>query len=338
MPSIIQKMFNSVPINTYNENLIKRAINGAPGNPDWASILNLIKNLDSHVDLISNTLGIISRHISHGQTGRKLNCLILIDALFKNAKPDALTYYQSQILMDSLDSDIVSNNAQLHNFLYENMPAWIKTLREKNVLDPRFESWVKNYCSTHFIPRLTNKIKKKLFRDLNGCIEVLTMLTECLTNYKTTDKKILSEMVSNAEEITRRLVELQPTIVDQQLSNAIYSTRELCDNCIQCYLSFQKGQTPHIDTLEHMMSRSAQIVEEMSHPLPKQQKQTRVPPKMQKQEQNDLTDGEFFIRLAQLKEQFPTLDSDDLLPQSQLATTQQQVQQPPPTTDSLIDF
>lgn len=333
-------MLNSVPLNTYNENIIKKAINGTPGNPDWACILNLIKNLDNHPDLINNTLGIISRHISHGHTGRKLNCLILIDALFKNAKPDALSGYQSPVLMEALDQNVVSNNAQLHNFLYENMPAWIKNIKEKSVLDPRFEAWVKNYCSTHFVPRLTNKIKRKLFRDLHGCIEVLTMLTECLTNYKSTDKKILSEMVSNAEEITRRLVDLQPTIVDQQLSNAIYSTRELCDNCIQCYLTLQKGQTPHLETLEHMLSRSAEIVEEMSHPLPKQQKQTRVPPKMQKNEQNDLTDGEFFIRLAQLKEQFPSLDDDEQNQQIPLVSTQQP---PPPqasesTTDSLIDF
>ena len=331
-------MYNSVPFNTYNENLIKKAINGPPGNPDWASILNLIKNLDNHNDLINNTLAIISRHISHGHTGRKLNCLILIDALFKNAKPDSLICYQSQILKNCLDSDIVSNNAQLHNFLYENMPAWVKTLREKNVLNPEFEAWVKTYCSTHFIPRLTNKIKKKLFRDLKGCIEILTMLTECLSNYNSTDKKILSEMVSNAEEITRRLVDLQPTIVDQQLSNAIYSTRELCDNCIQCYLAFQKGQTPYIETLEHMMTRSAQIVEEMSHPLPKQQKQTRVPPKMQKPEVNDLTDGEFFIKLAQLKEQLPTLESDAQPEQNPLITTQQQAHIQQPEIDSLIDF
>ncbi|KAK8885627.1 hypothetical protein M9Y10_041077 [Tritrichomonas musculus] len=333
-------MYNSVPLDTYNENLIKKAINGPPGNPDWASILSLIKSLDSHRELINNTLAVLYRHISHGQTGRKLNCLILIDALFKNSKPESLIAYQTQTFMDSLDSDMISNNAQLHNFLYENMSSWIKTLKEKNVLDPQFDTWVKNYCSTHFIPKLTKKIRKKLFRDLNGCIEILTMLTECLSNYSSTDHKILSEMVLNAEEITRRLVDLQPTIVDQQLSNAIYSTRELCDSCLHCYRALQNNQNPHIETLQHMMSRSAQIVEEMSHPLPKPQKQTRVPPKMQKAEQNDLTDAEFFIRLAQLKTQIQSLENDMQSLQNSPSNNQQQAQpqQPPPVTDSLIDF
>ena len=156
------QMYNSIQLNTHNENLIKKAINGPSGNPDWASILSLIKSLDSHPDLIATTLGILHRHMSHGQTGRKLNCLILIDALFKNSKPESLSNYQSQILTNSLDSDMISNNAQLHNFLYENMPSWIKTLREKGVLDQRFEAWVKNYCSTHFVPRLTKQIRKKI--------------------------------------------------------------------------------------------------------------------------------------------------------------------------------
>lgn len=316
------------------ENLIKKAINGPAGNSDWSSILRLISLLDSQNQLVVPAISTICRHLSHGHTGRKLNCLILIDALFKNGKASTVQILQNKTLMEALDSNNVSANPELHNFLYTNMPDWITALQEKNVLLSNFESWTALYCSTHYVPKLTKLIRKKLFKDLQGCIEILIMLSECLVNYQDTDRKLLKEMIANSEEITRRLYELQPTIVDKQLSNAIYSTRELCDNCIHSYLAFEKGEDGNAQALLQMANRSASIVKAMSKPPPKAPKQTRIPPKLQNTETNDLTDTEFFIRLAQLK------TKKVQQPSQPMNETQIPLQEPSNVveTDSLIEF
>ncbi|OHT05017.1 hypothetical protein TRFO_27324 [Tritrichomonas foetus] len=319
------------------DNLVKKAINGRAGNPDWSHILNVINMIDSQPIIINNSISTICRHLSHGNTGRKMNCLILIDALFKNSKPASLKSYQTQGLMDALDADPISTNAELHNFLYKNMPEWVSACQSNQCLDPTFANWVKIYCSTHYVPNLTRHIRKKLFRDLSGCVEVLTMLTECMVNFTNTDKKLLNEIASNAEEIARRLHELQPTIVDKQLSAAIAATRDLCDSAIKQYLTIEKNGQPNCEELMRKVGRAAHIVEECSKPPPKPAKQTRIPPKLQGGDSGDISDAEFFIRLAQIKSNTSQQQNNSQQNISQ-QNVQQQNAQAAGGTDSLIDF
>ena len=315
------------------DNLIKKVINGPPSNPDWRRILNVISLVDDNPGIDFDVSSNVCKHLPHGSSGRKMNCLILIDALFKNAKSHVLRALQTRTLMNALDQDIIKNDASLHNFLYDNMLSWIDSCLKNKVLDNKFSEWVTKYRSTHFVPNLTSKIRKKFFRDLNGCIEILTMLTECLANYSQTDKSLLGEIAANAEEIARRLRDLQPTIVDKQLTKAISVTREFCEKCIHENLAFQKGQMGDLSELFELASKAANTVNLASKPPPKQPKQTRVPPKFQN-ENTDITDSEFFERLRQLK-----LKNNQVQPQQQmndLLSPPNQAQSI--VTDSLIDF
>lgn len=285
--------------------LIRSAVSGAEGSPNWDSICRVVSIFEENPAGIVSYLSAIGKDLGIASHAQRMNTCMLIDSLFKNSKPPQLKALQSPILMDTLKAPGVSLDPHIHNFLYKVMPEWLRILRGANVLNKKFEQFLTDYIDVHYAPFLTPKIREKFVRDLTGVTEVLSMFGDCLlaAGTGTVDKKLLSEIVANVQEITRRLVDLEPTIVERELRGVVIAARDCADVMLQLERDWSQRHGPIdgqlIQAVLHKLRKSLQIAVEPKKPL---QKGVRTPPRGQTVDKNDITDQEFFEKLATLKQ------------------------------------
>ncbi|KAK8894107.1 hypothetical protein M9Y10_022539 [Tritrichomonas musculus] len=232
------------------ENLVKKAISGAPGSPDWSTILRILGIIYSSSSAIPTFISIICNHLARGKKGVSLNCLILIDALFKNSKKPQLILLQSPQLIQQLNSPLIQRNPELHNFIYKFAPVWVSSCAAQNCLDDYFESWQNSMCKTYYVPKMTPSIKSKLNNDLDASLDVLIIFSQCLiTSFldgKGPSDPLLHEILPNVREISKRLNDLEPTVIDKEIRSAISTERSFCELCQHTMVEFKR--TLKIDT------------------------------------------------------------------------------------------
>lgn len=285
--------------------LIRSAISGAGGSPNWDSICRVVSIFEENSAGIVSYLSALGTYVAVASHAERMNACMLIDYLFKNAKPPQLKALQSQNLIDTLKAPGMSLDPHIHNFLYKVMPEWLRILRGANILNKKFEQFLTDYIDVHYAPCLTPKIRAKFVRDLTGVTEVLSMFGDCLlaAGTGTVDKKLLSEIVANVQEITRRLVDLEPTIVERELRGVVIAARDCADVTLQLERDWSQRHGPIdgqlIQAVLHKLRKSLQIAAEPKKPL---QKGVRTPPRAHGVDKNDITDQEFFEKLTALKQ------------------------------------
>lgn len=232
------------------ENLVKKAISGAPGSPDWSTILKILGIIYNSSSAIPTFISIICSNLSRGKKGVSLNCLILVDALFKNSKKPQLVLLQSPQLIQQLNSPLIQRNPELHNFIYKSAPIWVSSCAAQNCLDEYFENWQNSICKSYYVPKMTPSIKSKLSNDLNASLDVLIIFSQCLiTSFldgNSPNDTLLHEILPNVREISKRLTELEPTVIDKDIRYSISIERAFCELCQHTMVEYKRSQ--RIDT------------------------------------------------------------------------------------------
>ena len=228
-----------------HENLLKKAIIGQPGHPDWSGILNLLNVIESQPQTLQVFIELFVKHLKKDPNGLKLNTLMVIDALFKNGKKNQLKQLQGKTLIQELDQREISEDPTLHNFIYQNAAMWVTACRDQNCLIDDFSKWQLKFCSTHYVPELTPSLIKKFFKELDSGTELLTVFSECLiTTFaeggKSSDHQLLDEIVVNSRELERRIDKLLPTLNDPALRTYCAKVFELAKICNQAYDQLMK--------------------------------------------------------------------------------------------------
>ncbi|KAH0793206.1 hypothetical protein GPJ56_002915 [Histomonas meleagridis] len=293
------------------ENLVKKSITGPPGTPDWSSILQILSIFDSQPGSVPIFLTIICKYISKGTFAAKQNSLILVDALFKNSKRQQLQSLQSPVLMKHLSQPGISENPALQNFLYKTTPSWINSCTSQNCLDPKFSKWQQSQFSTHFVPKLTRSIKKKFYDNISASMELLVMFSQCIIASFAdggTEEGLLKEMIPNVREIARRLCDLEPTIVDPDLRNALRITHDFCDFCQQTFGTYKK--TKEVNTND-VVAAATKAQNKLNAIISKKKEPKEKEITKKKKEKNDLTVEEFFAELDKLKSNNNSVDKKE---------------------------
>ena len=299
--------------------LIKRATSGPIGSPDWATILEILGMIESKASLVAVFLPVMRRYIARGKKNVKMNTLVVIDALFKNSKGAQLHGLQSTALMKTLSDPTVAGNPDLHNFLYKAAPTWVANCALHNCLEQEFSEWQEEVCRTHYVPNLTPQLRQKLFGDVEAALEVLVMFAQCvISNFKDggpVDNPLLQEILPNVREIARRLAELEPTVVDQQLHAALVSTHEFCDYCQQVMNDYKRSGRVDPDAIVLQMTKAQRTLRKRMDGDKKEPEEPkkRTPPRRRRRGEDEMSLEEFFAEFDKIKGTQAKPETDDLL-------------------------
>lgn len=328
---------------------VQKAVNGTPGSPDWSTVLTIVSMVEQTPSRIPDLISAICRILQDGAHGKQLNALILLDALFKNCKKPCLTHLQSKQLTNTLDTYQISEDPEMHNYLFKCTPAWIKTCAQNDCLDSTFSEWQESYCNTYFIPHLSGHIKKKLVKDLKGATEILNMFTECLeaaAASQENESSLLIEILQNVREVTVRLVELEPTILDKNLKLVVQTVHAFADACTAAEACYRQTKTFDKDALKSARKAANAKLSRGSRDkvgMAPVERRTPVKKAGENQTDDDISDQEFFEQLARIKTGAPAIATsvapsagDDLLLDFGGPATPQPAAAPKPA-DSLID-
>jgi hypothetical protein len=284
--------------------MVTRAVNPPDGSPDWLAILNIVSVLEQGSLSVPVLLRGIAREFARLNRGGQMNCLVLIDALFKNSKPVVLKALAGPQLADFLSDPMIDDAAPLHNLLHQCMPAWLSALRSNQIANQRFIDFCEQFAATHYVPEITPPIRAKLLRDLSSANDVLALMTECVVSASRGDanEQLLLEILGNVREISERLIELTPMVEDPQLKTLISNTRDFCAMCIQSEAAFRGGRPIDEAALATVMTRSKAALDpavEQAQPPPRQR---RVAPRRAVLlTPNDIPDDLFWGELTALK-------------------------------------
>lgn len=282
------------------EAMVKKSVIGQTGNPDWSSILKLLEHSSKNTRDIPVILSIICKRLKKGPSGMKYNCLMLIDAMFKNLQGHALNAMQDPSLLRRLSSDTVSENPKLHNFIYKNIRAWTQACSEQNCLSPALSNLEKKVRSSHFVPALTHGISRKFFKELDISSELMNIFIEILhttigENGPATNPALV-EMLANIREINHRLDKLLPTIVEPTLLQSVQIISHFAKSCSKNYENYKKFGKCDINELLQFSVRYRKDQEK------RQTKMEDLPRRKPiRTAGDDITEEEFFARLDYMK-------------------------------------
>ena len=330
------------------ESLVRKAIAGPSGTPDWSSILKILGLIDSSSVIIPTFVEVICKTLSRGKKSQCLNCLILIDALFKNSKKQQLSLLQSAKLVRQLNSPIIQHSPELHNFLYKNAPSWVSNCSAQNCLEQFFSSWQESVCRMHYVPKMTEAIRKKLSNDLDASLEVLVMFGQCLiasfADGNNPNDPLLNEIVVNIREIARRIAELMTTVVDRQMLAAIQAESTFCEFCMQAYNDYKKSgivdtNAVILATTKAQNSVKKHLNAEKNQTREKEKK--RGPIRVRGQLFDEMSVDDFFKEFDKIKNSEPSPPSvkpvANLLDFDETPVGSNENQTQKPQTDDLID-
>ena len=288
-----------------HENLLKKAIIGQPGHPDWGGILNLINVIETQPNTLQVFMELFIKHLKKDPNGLKLNTLMVIDALFKNGKKPQLKLLQGKILMTQFDQPEVAEDPTLHNFIYQNASLWVAACRDQNCLVDDFSKWQLKFCSSHFIPELTPMLSAKFFRELDSALEMLTVFSECLitTFAEESDPKspLLTEILVNSRELEKRTDKLLPTLSKPALRSYCSKIFELAKVCNESYDQLVKNRSFDTSILTKAFNNAqAEKNKRSASEAPPEEQRKRKPIRTAG---DDITDEEFWAELHKLKSQ-----------------------------------
>lgn len=225
-------------------NLVKAAVAGPPGVPDWSQILRILDLLESKPSSSSLFVEIFIRFLLKAHPSQKLNTLHLLDAIFKNSKKNSLAPFQSSQLIDVLNQEVISENPTLRNFIVQSSPLWVTACIQNKSLTPAFQSWQNDFCKTFYVPELNENLKKKFISDLYSAIEANLMFSQCLISAfidQTGSKDpLLLDILPNIREIKQRAEKLLPTFVNAEIKRLLQQTLKFCNFSITRYTEFSK--------------------------------------------------------------------------------------------------
>ena len=247
------------------QHLVKAAITGPPGTPNWSVILQILSQIEANPNTILDYITVIIQYLNNGK--QIMNCLILIDALFKNSKKQQLTLLQLQCLLNAFNRPHIAENPQYHNFIFKSSPAWIAQCTQQGCLNNEFNKWQQEYCSFRYVPRMSGNLREKFFTELDSSLEICGMFAQTLVttfseggNYQ---NELLLEILPNVREILRRIGELEPLVVDSHLLHVICSVRDFAELCIKCYHQFSQNKPFDTSNLLSQFSKYNEFIKKI---------------------------------------------------------------------------
>lgn len=289
-----------------HENLIRKAIIGQPGHPDWSGIMRLVNAVEAQPSSLDVFLELLVKHLKKDPIGLKYNSLMLLDALFKNGKKAQLSRLQTKMLTSQLSSPEISEEPQLQNFVNQNSKIWIDCCVKQNCLNKDFEKWQMTSCSYYFVPELTDELKMKFFSDLDSASEILEMFSQLLiTTFAENGNPqdpLLKEININVLEISRRSEKLVQTLNFPKLRSYCSKIFEFAKCCLIQYETFKKTGSFDSNLLTKAMLRvqnekNSRTQEEKAKPEPEKK---RTPLRTYG---DDMADEEFFAEMAKIRAQ-----------------------------------
>lgn len=298
------------------EQLIKKAISGQQGSPDWSAILNIISKLEGNASAMNLLLESMARYIQKGPNSAKYNTLLLLDALFKNGKKPQLSKLQCDFLYQTLSDSSVSDDPKLQNFVHENVSEWVKACATNDCLDDKFVQWQKTNGSYRFIEGLTSDMRAKFIEQFDTCAEMITIFSQFLISAyldKTgVSTPVIKEILPNIREIELRTEKLLPTFKDFQMKSYCSAIYNFASVTVEFHDAMKKEKSFDI-------SRVIKALKNVQKIAPQPQGVEVVPEVQEKKPLrtagDDITDEEFFIELHKLKKPVAVVSNDpvDLL-------------------------
>lgn len=275
--------------------LVKNAIKGTVGNPNWAAILQLINSLERVPEGTSTVIDIFAQKVTTGNFAVKYNSILVLDALFKNCKKEQLKELQCQQLYSMLNNPAVLNDPIIHNYLCKNLSAWEIACQENNCLKREFSNFKSQFCAFRFVPEITPQLRHKFREDFEVGGNICVLFGQCLItsfaeNNSPTDPTLV-EIYENVREIRNRLDQLKNDIADKELKSKMLRLLDLSNIDIAMYSAFK--------------NKGAFNCQALMKAITKYQGAQLEQPKNEEDEENDpnaeLDEKEFFAKLDEIK-------------------------------------
>jgi hypothetical protein len=276
---------------------VKKAVSGAPGAVDWGSVLTIVASLNQHPDAVVAYLRQITSTLLSSPPLRT-NCILLIDSFFKNSRRPVFERLQSPTLVQAFSHPEIYNDPEVYNLLRKSVSSWVAICHTNDCLTPVLTAWQTDLQRSIFAPELTPAMAHKFYEDLNTALDVIGVFGEALLG----EPYLLSEIMPNVREITRRAGELEQTILEPRLGSAVHSVRELGVLCQAAMNERRRHGTFNSDKFYAAFARAQQLCsQEIVVPEKKEVEGKREPVRRRRDAKEEMSVEEFFARFDRLK-------------------------------------
>jgi len=284
--------------------VVRKAISGTEGTPDWSTILEILGRLEASPAVIPRYISAIVTLLSTGSQAAKMNSIILVDALFKNSKREALSGLQLPSLFRSLSDPGIANNPDLRNFLFKCTPSWVSSCASQNCLDSSLSTFQQLICRERFVPNLSEHCMVKLFKDLEVSADILGLLAEIISTSvrqgTRLDTPVLAEILPNVREVSRRLMDLEELVEVPDLQAAISAQRQFSLICQQFVSDIKAGKSVPLDRLALGLTHVQQTMDKRRIANAELVEKSR-PRRRKRPGDDEMSTDEFFRRFQAIK-------------------------------------
>ena len=228
------------------------------GEIDYSKTFEVLQRANNNPAVRHIVFESVDHYLAKGRRKEKINTIIFLDVLFKNANKALLREMQESEDIRKLGNDTILNDYFVHYILTKHAPEWAEACSTAGVLSKSFLDWVNSVTSYVYKYTLTPEICEKFKKDFATSIQLLSMFAQILVGdlrnkISADDDPTLLEIMPNILEIHRRLEELEPTVADESLLQVIKYIESFCDACKDSFASFVSSKTFSVEPLQVLM-------------------------------------------------------------------------------------
>jgi hypothetical protein len=226
---------------------------------NYSKAFALLEQLQSRKGSFSTIFDSFQKIAVSGDRDIRLNCIALIDFLFKNGNKELLIRLQQSPVLLAIGNDPIICDPYVHHTLCDKVNSWVAALSTTGAVHPQLMELQRRICSFEYEYVLTPELSSKFLSDFSEVFEMLTIFNERLvTSFLEgigAEDPWLRAVVPKLSELERRLKELKPTITDPYLVHVIAYLEEYCELCKASYSSLVADGAFDIDVLAEMAGK-----------------------------------------------------------------------------------
>ncbi|KAH0788278.1 hypothetical protein GPJ56_007752 [Histomonas meleagridis] len=226
-------------------NIVHQTINGNRDEIDFAAGFMLVDHLNqANNQQDFSIFQEIIKIAREGNRQKKINCIALIDMLFKNGNRNLIQILQTPNAIFGLSDEQIVNDPEVHTLLCRDVQSWVDICKQQGGVRPEFIDWQTRLYSFKYTYVMTQEIANKFGQDFAISFELLNAFTDSIISASHQDLgpnfHTIQEILPNVNEIHQRLKELKPSMKDEYAREVIDFLIEYCLLCKQSYNDYRQ--------------------------------------------------------------------------------------------------
>jgi hypothetical protein len=295
-----------------SEVLIKKCRSYQSTAINWQIMMQIMDIINTNLGTVPIYVEILGKNLSEGDWFARMSCLIIIDAIFKRAKPPQLAALQCPELFRALSQPAICDNPDLHTFLYKSVPHWVSSCDAQSCVSPSLSDFEATVCGYRFAPKLTAPLIEKLTNEMQTAAEITKLLAQALlANGSNLSNPLIDELTTNVHEIAQRTGVLVPQLIDRDLHEFSDAEHELAILCLKFINELRTGSSEI--TAEHLvvaMTRVNKAAAKQQKVKEKRKEREERPARRRRKATDWMAEDEFFRRFDDMKTAERADDSD----------------------------